>query len=181
MKKIIQIGVFLLIISCGTVQKPAKLNQQTNYFPAKENKVVNVLHSINVDADTLKTLLVVPNSEYFVEMGKNMNFFDEVLSYEEFQNAIIKAGLADEVGGIYDNIGLNRASKKFKPFVILETTRKQKTEGGWYAGFKLYDPKKAEVIFQNEIKLNLMWDGWTDQGTMFPLYNNLLDYLRKQK
>ena len=53
--------------------------------------------------------------------------------------------------------------------------------GGWFAGLTLYDPKNAEMIFENEIKLNLMWDGWTDQGTMYPLFNSLLDYLREQK
>ena len=43
------------------------------------------------------------------------------------------------------------------------------------------DPSKADFIYQNEIYVNLMWDGWTDQGTMYPLYNSLIDYLNKQK
>ena len=40
---------------------------------------------------------------------------------------------------------------------------------------------ESDFIYQNEIYVNLMWDGWTDQGTMYPLYNSLIDYLNKQK
>ena len=113
-------------------------------------------------------------------MGKNLDYFNEVLTYDQFQNEIVKNDLSEKILSLSDKVGLNRAYKYYKPFVILDLTKIQKPNDGWYAGLKLYDPSKADIIFQNEIKLNLMWDGWTDQGTMFPLYNSLLDYLRKQ-
>lgn len=62
----------------------------------------------------------------------------------------------------------------------LESIELKKINKRWYTGLKLYDHQNKKIPFKNEVKLNLMWDGWTDQGTMFPLYNSLLDYLRKQ-
>jgi len=82
---------------------------------------------------------------------------------------------------VSDKVGLNRAYNIYRPFVILNLTKVKKESGGWFAGLTLYDPSRAKTIFENEIWLNLMWDGWTDQGTMFPLFNSLLDYLREQK
>ena len=172
----------ILLSSCGTFEKAVKLNTDSNYFPSKKKKQesVVVLKEIPVNADTLKTLLVVSNTDYWIEMGKNLDYFDEVLTYEQFQTAIIREGLSNKIPNVSDRVGLNRAYNLYKPFVILNLT-KVKKEGGWFAGLTIYDPNRAETIYENEIWLNLMWDGWTDQGTMFPLFNSLLDYLRKQE
>ncbi len=179
--KILSIGILItLIVSCGTFEKATTQNQETNYFPAKKHKIPTVLIEKKANPDTLKSLLVVPTTDYWLQMGKNLDYFNEVLTYDQFQNEIVKNDLSEKIPSLSDKVGLNRAYKYYKPFVILDLTKIQKPNDGWYAGLKLYDPSKGDVIFQNEIKLNLMWDGWTDQGTMFPLYNSLLDYLRKQ-
>ena len=174
-------GLLILVISsCGTFEKATTLNPETNYFPAKEKKKCTVLKEISVNADTLKILLVVPTSNYWLEMGKNLDYFESVLTYDQFQSEIVKKGLSDQIPSLAEKVGLNRAYNLYKPFVILNITKVKKTGNSWYAGLTLYDPNRADIIFQNEIWLNLMWDGWTDQGTMFPLFNSLLDYLRKQ-
>ena len=185
MNKNVKIGLFgiliVLLTGCGTFEKAARINPSTNYFDAKKKKQesVVVLKKVLVNADTLKTLLVVSTTDYWLQMGQYLNYFDEVLTYDQFQTAIIKAGLSEKIPNVSDKVGLNRAYSIYKPFVILNLT-KVKKEGGWFAGLTLYDPSRAETIFENEIWLNLMWDGWTDQGTMFPLFNSLLDYLREQ-
>jgi len=186
MDKKVKIGVFgfliILLTSCGTFEKAAMMNPSTNYFPSKDNKQksVIVLKKIPVDADTLKTLLVVPTTDYWLQMGQNLKYFEKVLTYDQFQSAIVKEELSEKIPNVSDKVGLNRAYNVYKPFVILNLT-KVKKGNGWFAGLTLYDPNRAETIFENEIWLNLMWDGWTDQGTMFPLFNSLLDYLREQK
>ena len=180
--KLSVIGLILIsMISCGTFEKAATINTQTNYFPAKKNKVPVILIDKPTNADTLKLMLVVPSTDYWLAMGKNMNFFERVLTYDQFQSEIVKKGLSDKIPTLSDKVGLNRAYKLNQPYVILNLTKVNKPGNGWFAGLTLYDPKNAEIIFQNEIWLNLMWDGWTDQGTMFPLFNSLLDYLRKQE
>ena len=172
--------ISVITSGCGSFNKATTVSSTTNYFPAKKNKNAKTLIDIPVNADTLRTLLVVPESEYSLTMGKNLDYFNEVIYYSELQKRIIQNDLQDKVPSLSDLVGLNNAAIHYKPFVILETTKKKK-DNGWYAGLRLYDPKRAETIFENEIYLNLMWDGWTDQGTMFPLYNSLLDYLRKQQ
>lgn len=170
------------LYSCGTFEKATTLNPTTGHFPARQ-RAVNVIKKDPVHADTLKTLLIVPNSksDYWLQMGKNLNYFNEVMTWSDFEKDIIAKGLTEKIPSVSDRIGLNRAYKYYKPFVILNLTKVQKPGSGWYAGLTLYDPSKAEFIFKNEIYLNLMWDGWTDQGTMFPLFNSLLDFLKEQK
>lgn len=172
------LGVICLT-ACGTFEKVTTLDPETGHFPAR-NKTVTVMKNIKVNVDTLKTLIIVPNTPYWIEMTKNMKFFNQVMTFSEFESDIIKKGLADKIPTVSDRIGLNRAYKYYRPFVILNLTKVQK-DNGWFAGLKLYDPGKVDVIFQNEIWLNLMADGWSDQGTMYPLFNSLLDYLKEQK
>lgn len=166
--------------SCGTFEKVTTLNVNTGRFPAK-NKTVTTLKRISVNADTLKTLIIVPNSPYWIEMTRNMKYFKEVMTFEELQKDIIAKGLTENIPSISDGIGLYKAYKYYRPFVVLNMTKEQKPGNGLYAGVTLYDPGKADYIFQNEIWVNLMWDGWSDQGTMYPLFNSMLDYLNEQK
>lgn len=168
------------ITSCGSSEKVTTLNANTRRFPAK-NKTVITLKKTSVNVDTLKTLIIVPNTTYWIEMSKNMKYFKEVMTLAGLQKDIIAKGLTDKIPTVWDRIGLNNAYKYYRPFVILNMTKAQKPGSGWYAGLTLYDPGKADYIFQNEIWLNLMWDGWTDQGTMYPLFNSMLDYLNEQK
>ena len=171
-----------LFFGCGSFEKAVTLNPSTNYFPAKKNKQVIVLKEADVDREALKSfLLVVPTSDYWLQMGTNMNYFDTVMTFEQFQITIVQDGLTDNIPSVSDMVGLNRAYKYYRPFLLLNLNTEQKDTGGWFTGLTLYHPEKAEVVFQNEIKLNLMWDGWTDQGTMFPLFNSLMDYLRKEE
>lgn len=179
MKQLLKILLFSLIfISCSSL-KPKKIDSKSNYFPSKNNKNVVVIVNKKVDPQRLKTLLIVPNSDYYLELGKNLNFFNQVMTFSQLEDEIIKAGLAEDVGTISNKLGLSIASKKLKPFVILHTTQKHKPKLGLYRSIILYDPQKGENIFENEIKINLMW-GRSDKRTIYPLYNSLLDYLRNQ-
>lgn len=174
--------IITFVYGCGSFEKATTLNPSTNYFPAKKNKQPTVLKEIAVPKDSLRSfLLVVPSTDYWLKMGTNLNYFDTVMTYDQFQTSIVQNELTDKIPSLSDKVGLNRAYEYYRPFVILNLTKVQKPGDGWFAGLTLYDPKRAEVIFQNEIWLNLMWDGWTDQGTMFPLFNSLLDYLRKEE
>ena len=174
--------IITLINGCGTIEKAVPLNPSTRYFPAKKNKQTIVLKEIEVDKDALKSfLLVVPTSDYWLQMGTNLNYFDTVMTFEQFQTTIVQEGLTKNIPSVSDMVGLNRAYNYYRPFLLLNLNTEQKETGGWFTGLTLYHPERAEVIYQNEIKLNLMWDGWTDQGTMFPLFNSLLDYLRREE
>ena len=151
--KIGVIGVTIMFLtSCGTYEKTTTLNPNTNYFPArtKKQKSVKVLKKVPINADTLKILLVVPTSDYWLKMGQNLNYFHEVLTDEQFESEIVKAGLSEKVITVYDKMGLNRAYNVYKPFVVLSQTRVLK-KGFSYVGLSLYDPrsclKSVEFVF----------------------------------
>jgi len=174
--------VVVFFSSCAsTIQVAVPLNPQTNLFPANPRKLVNVTIDLPMNADTLRKMLVVQNSEYLLAMGQYMNFFERVLTVNDFEAELIRAGLAGEVSSLSSMLGAKRAYTLYQPFVILTLLSERRQGEGWFAKLRLYDPKTARVVFQNEIWLNLFWDGWSDRGTMFPLFNSLLEYLRRQE
>lgn len=174
----------LLTTSCVPYIKPkAKmLNSKTNYFDAHKNVKVTVISDILVNAETLKSLLVVPNSDYYFEMGKNLGYFDEVMTYNQLHDKILELGdTLDLRLARPDKLKLNKAAKLFKPFVIMKEPYNHLDENNaWVAGITVYDPLRGETIFQNKMFVNTSLQ-LNNKGILFPLYNNFLDYLRKQK
>ena len=165
-----------------------KINAQTTdsiskseRFPTKGHKEVTILKRINVNADTLKTLLIVPNNTSWIEIGKKLNYFKEVRTFLEFQKDIIAKGLSDKIPSISDKIGLYNAYVNYKPFVILINSSEDLKTQGFRTRLSLYDPLRSDMIFKNEVRLNLMWEGYSDKKILYPLLNSLMDYLNEQK
>ncbi|MEI6091275.1 MAG: hypothetical protein WCR42_12545 [bacterium] len=168
------------LTSCGSLGKVTTLNPNTGRFPAKK-KTINIINKTSVNADTLKTLIIVPDTPYWIGMVQNMKFFNEVMTMDELEKDIIKKGLTEQIPTLSNYNGLKKAYKYYKPFVIIMLTEEKKSNGSWYVGFELFDPSRVDKIFQNEIHINQIWSDWTDRGTMYPLFNSLLDYLTEQK
>ena len=184
MKKIIIVGMVgffvALLTGCGTVENAVLLDPYTNYFPVHKDRQASVTVSkkVSINSDTLKSLLVVPSKDYWKKMGENLDYFDEVLTFSQFANVIIKKGLAGKISRLDDIQGLSRVYDLYKPFFILELTDVWKKGGGGLTTIlTLYDPKSTDTIFESEIKPGI-W-GLSDQRTVFPLLNSLLDYLRE--
>lgn len=179
MKKVLILGITILsLTSCRSIQLGINLDPKTNYFYTHRNNG-KIITEISVDADTLKSLLIVnyPND---LEIGKNLKFFKEVMTLDQFEESIIKAGLVDEIKTIRNRAGQHRAAILFRPFVILEHQHGLEAFN-FRVGLKLYDPKKEITIFENEMEENLIGPPHDDHKFWFPLYNGLLDYLRKQQ
>lgn len=179
--------IFLIIVGmavsscalfCNT--KPEKLNSKTHYFRARPNADVTVISEIPVNSDTLKTLLVVPNEDYYFEMGKNLEYFNEVMTYNQLQDKILELGdTLDLRLASPDKLKLNKATRLYKHFVILERLDIQRDEHyAWVTGLSVYDPLRGEIIFENRIPDDAIR---CNKGFYFPLFNSFLRYLRKQK
>jgi len=153
----------------------------SNRFPAKGDKKVTILKRTNVNADTLRTLLIVSNDSSWKETGKGLNYFKEVMTMAELQKDIIAKGLSDKVPSISDRIGLYNAYLHYKPFVILILSSEDLKTKGFRTRLSLYDPMRSDMIFKNDIRLNLMWEGYSDKKVLYPLLNSLMDYLEEQK
>lgn len=175
------ISFLICFYSCGTTGQSTESNPSMNRFPTKGHKAVSVLKRTNINADTLKTLLIVPNTNSWVQIGKNMNYFKEVMTIADLQRDIIAKGLSDKIPSISDRIGLHNAYIKYKPFVILSLSSQDLGTQGFRTRLNLYDPMRSDIIFQNEVRLNLMWEGYNDQKVLYPLLNSLVDYLNEQK
>lgn len=176
MKKSLIFCTSLLLLNCGFYyQKGTNLNPKTNYFKAPKIEV-RVLTEVAIPAKDLKPLLLVEYERGF-EIAKNLNFFDEVMTTDQFEDAIIKADFADKITSLRDKKGLHKAATQFRPFVLLERVYRQR---GAKEGFRLYDPKNEKIIFENEMNFGVFSMPHNDQRRYFPLYNNLLEYLRNQ-
>jgi len=169
------ITAFLSLVSCDTYDKVTTLNPKTGRFNAY-NVNVKITTALKANTDTLKKLIIVPNSSYWTEMVKNMNYFDEVMTFSDMDMDITKKGLADKIPSLTDKIGLNRAYKYYRPFFVLYFTQEIKNNNLYY-GLELYDPAKVETIFENKVYISQSVLDRTDQKTMYPLFNSLLNYL----
>lgn len=167
--------------SCQTASKITAVHPGSQRFPTKSHKAVTVLKRISVDADTLKTLLIVPNQDSWIELGKKINYFKEVMTIAELQRDIIAKGLTYKIPAISDRIGLYNACKNYKPFVMLSFLTRDLGTEGVRTRLSIYDPIRSDVTFQNEVRLNLMWEGYSDQKVLYPLLNSFVDYLNEQK
>ena len=113
-------------------------------------------------------------------MGKNLEYFNDVMTYNQLQDKILELGdTLDLRFQLPDKLKLNRAARLYKPFVILERPDIQRDEHYvWVTGLSVYDPLRGEIIFENQIPDDAIR---CNKGFYFPLFNSFLRYLRKQK
>lgn len=165
----------LLLISCKSVPLEPKLDPKTNYLYT-DIRDVKIITGISVVNDSLKHLLIVPN-QADLEVGKTLNFFNEVMTRDQFEDAIIKSGFADDVETFRNRKGQHKAAILFRPFVLLEHVY----DRVGYTGMRLYEPIGERIIFENEMSNGFFRLDYPDIRSIFPLYNSLLDYLRNQR
>ncbi len=176
-------AVTSLICFCSieTIAQTTDSNLNSKLFPTKGHKEVAILKSTNVSADTLKTLLIVPNTTSWIEIGKKINYFKEVMTVAELQRDIIAKGLSDKIPSISDRLGLYNACIHYKHFVLLNMSVEDLKTQGVRTRLSLFDPMRSDIIFKNEVRLNMMWEGYSDKKILYPLLNSLVDYLSEQK
>jgi hypothetical protein len=156
--------------------KVAEVDKATGYFPASTKATVVAQKSI--DLDTRRGMVVVGNSEFILGQLRNINYFGEVITVEELESRIIKAGLTDKIPSLRDKIGVNNAAKHYRPFLWLRfDTRGSGTSE--YARFILVDPLTLEEYFVTETHLDRLWKGVNDQNNWYPMFNALIDYIKQ--
>ncbi|MBA3674993.1 MAG: hypothetical protein H0W75_08595 [Chitinophagaceae bacterium] len=103
------------------------------------------------------------------------------MTIADLERDIIAKGLSDKIPNISGRIGMHNAYINYKPFVILSLSSKDLVTKGYRVRLNLYDPMRSDLIFQNEVRVNIAWEGYTDQKVLFPLLNSLVDYLNEQQ
>lgn len=189
---LIFIPVLSLLLSCGfeifkqppnPLYKVSTLDSITNRFPALKNRKATIIIAKKINPDTLKSLIVVPEGEYFKEMVTNLKYFEEIKTIEELQNDITKKEVTKEIHNLSSLIALNKAYRFYKPFVVLKINKKKalidNEKTPVYEMF-LYDPKSTEYIFHSRIKYDSFIEGEGAKNIMYPLFNSLLDYINEE-
>ncbi|WP_299522656.1 hypothetical protein [Winogradskyella sp.] len=165
----------ITVISCGPFLKVSELKKNGRF---KASKVATTLKSVPFDLDTHKALLVVPQDEskFFIGMAKNISYFDRVITFENLEKEIEKAGNLDKISSLR---GLDRWSKAYEiyqPFLILTNDFRDEDETYWQ--LKLINPANNEELFVNEIPYDFDKILWiTDKNTYNPTYNGLIEYI----
>jgi hypothetical protein len=176
MKKII-IGFCCLIMTACSSLKVVDIDPATGYFPGA-TKSAKVVESKKIDLDKKKALVLVPNDDFSEKMMDNIAYFDEVITFEDLEEIIIKENLGDKIPVINSKIGVNNAAKHYKEFLWLRfKTRKEGNKS--YRQLILTNPIDLEDYFITETYLDYAWAGVNDQNNWYPMLNALIDYIKE--
>lgn len=175
MKKAV-IVLFVLLISACSSLKVAKLDPKTGLFPS-ENKAT-VVTSKPLDIDQKKSLILVSDSAFAKQQIINIGYFDKVINHGELEVLIVKNDLSDKISSVHDKLGINKAAKYYKPFLWFRINTKNR-DNKKYAQFILTDPLTLDDYFVTETLLDYKWTGVNDQNNWYPMFNALIEYIKK--
>jgi len=166
----------IVVLACGcTSMKVVPVDSTTGYFPARAK--ATVVSSKSIDLDQHKQLILVPNNDFLSGELKNIGYFDEVMTFDDMQKAIIQANLGEQIPSMAEMIGINNAAKRYKPFLWFHVKpRGQGTDQ--HIQFILTDATTLEDLLVAETTLDYMWSGVNDQNNWYPMMNALIDYIR---
>ncbi len=175
LSRLIVVALAAALTACGTVRKVSDLDPGTGYLPT-EHKARVVLDK-PIDLDARRGLLLVPTGEFVKGQIEKIGYFGEIMTIEDLQSRIVKAGLADKVPAIQDRIGVARAATHYRHFLWFRygevgqgTSRKGR--------FALTDPATMEDYFVAETDLDFVWAGVNDQRNWYPMFNAFIDYIK---
>lgn len=174
MFKVFIIVLAFSVTACSSLLQVVEVNPETGYFPGE--KRATVTKSVKIDLDSLNDLVLTPNGDFTSNMVKNIGYFDEVITFEDLENIIIKNELTGQVSSVNDRIGVNAAAKAYKHFLWIRWD--SRIDGSKeYKQLILTDPVTLEDIFICETLLDYVWTGVNDQTNWYPMMNALVDYI----
>lgn len=172
---ILTLVLSLIIISCGTLGQVTERKENGRFGATKSAKIIK---NVSFDLDSKKSLLLILNGDFMYGMSQNLNYFDRVVKYKDFELEIIKAKKQEEVGALCGKIGLSNANNNYEPFLYLVFNSENK-EGLIYQQLKLINPEDAEELFVAEIDKDFYLRGVYDKNTYYPLFNSLIEYIEE--
>lgn len=174
--KLYSITLGLILTSFVLSAQVPSIDTKTGYFKTTRKAVV--IENIKIPKDSLKKLIVVPKGELIEGMTKNLNFFNEILTYEQLEREIVNNNLQEKVPTLEGYIGLSNAAKHYRPFYFLWVKILSK-ENKNYAQLILLDAISGKDVFISELKLQSY--GYLTKNTYSPLFNTFIDYINGLK
>lgn len=171
---IVTILFFIFLPSCLTLYKVSPLGKDGYFASPISGKTIS---SKRVELDTIKSLLIV-GDKFILDMIKNINYFDSVITLEDFEKQIILSNKQEEVGPLSGKIGLNNAYRKYKKFLYIAFKVSEINKN--MLQLKLINPNTLDELIVAESYLHYRGGGMTsDQHTFNPLFNELIKYIRQ--
>ena len=174
------IAMLSSLIACGGIGQVRPVDSKSGYFSATKGgtaKAATITTNKPLDLDSRKALILVPTGDFTGSMVKNIGYFDEVINFDDLEKALIQNNLTDEIPSLNGKIAMNKAAKKYKPFLWLHwDTRKDGNKS--YQQLILSDPITLEDYFISETYLDYVWAGVSDQANAYPAFNALIDYIK---
>lgn len=180
MTKISLTLVLVALLAGCTTMKVISPNASTGYFGGSKSGLVKKATTVKktpIDLDSKKQIILVAGETFTPQMVKNIGYFDQVITFKELEEIIIKENLTDTVPDVSSRIGINKAAKAYKPFLWLRwDTRKDGNKT--YQQLVMTDPITLEDYFIAETYLDYVWAGVNDQNNSYPTFNALIDYIK---
>jgi hypothetical protein len=173
--KVIKNIVYIMLIAAPLSCSVMKVSDRNQYGYFNESKSAITIKLVNINLDSLNSLILVPNNSFTKGMVEEISYFDSTLTFEEFEKLIIVDNKQDEIGSISGIIGLNIASRKYRSFLYItieiDNNDRKKVQ------LKLINPETSEDLFIAYVSYTPGWSGVYDNNTFNPLFNELIKYI----
>jgi hypothetical protein len=172
-----------LLAACGTQMKVAPIDEKTGLIKSEvgEVKKATVVTAKKMALATFKPMAFISGgAEFGVNQLKAINYFDQVLNYDDLQKLVVANNLQDKVPSLNEPIGLNKLYRAYKPFLWVNFKRIQK-ENKPYLQLIATNPENMEEVFVSEVFLDFLWSGVNDQNSRYPLFNALIEWINQNR
>ncbi len=177
------LAALALLTACGTQMKVAEIDQKTGLLKSEKGTVATatIVTSKSLPLAPFKSMVFISNvSDWGVNQLKAINYFDEVLRYEDLQKLVIQKNLSDKVPSLNEPIGLNKLARAYKPFLWVKFRQIQK-ENKPFMQLVVTNPENLEEVFVSEVFMDYVWAGVNDQNSRYPLFNAFIGWVNQNK
>lgn len=168
--------LLILFIGLNSFGQNSELINQLFKTKIKANVTIN--DTINLD--NFKELVIIPGGHFRKELEK-INYFSKIMTFEEFQKEIKKAGFDVSKYNVNSKEGAEFIFKDYKKFIFVAQTRSSTDKDT--RQIIIVDPTKGKV-FEVEGKLKTNVIGISAGTTYMPeemnnaMLNELVNYIR---
>lgn len=181
-RRIAALAAIALLTACGTQMKVAAIDEKTGLLKSEKGEVsqATVVTSKKIPLAQFKSMAFISSSDWGVGQLKALNYFDEVLSYDELQKLVIAKDLVDKVPSLSEPIGLSKLYRAYKPFLWVRFKQIRK-DNKPYLQLIATNPENLDDVFVSEVYLDYVWAGVNDQNSRYPLFNAFIEWVNQNK
>ncbi len=171
----------IALSGCGSIMKPRPLDPSSGLISEAALDAKTVIDKPFPISQHRAMVLVAGLESYSKEQVQLLNFFDSVLTLEEFERFIISKGLSDQIPAPTTLSGWHKAYDLSGAFVVLKFDIRGYPPKDEFLKLQVLDPKSTDIVFEAEVHLDRIWKGTNDKYTLYPLFNELIKWLNKNK